>query len=262
MRPMSSALAGVGRGDGRLHQRVGDHAPVDPGPHVDDSPLRQLVELLDVVEADVLALGHLHRAEPGHEVVDEGGVGDRPGAELERLAEGVGQGGGLLVVEHAARDGVDVLGVGQPQQQLTRVELAPPRREELVDVARGVERVEEDVALALAHRAPGGLGEGRPRGIRGEVVLVAAQHLRPHPAQRHVVEAHGVAGDERAEHVGRTGGRSGGEPGEQPADAQRALDRGDLGGVEPGGGHALDEVAGRRAAPPTPRRGLGSTRSM
>ena len=183
MRPIisrSRASAGV---ISRLGLLVG-HPTVDPGAHVDDAPLGELVELLDVVEADVLALGHLHRAEPGDEVVDQRGVGDRPGAGLERLAVGVRDGGALLVVEHAARDGVDVVGVGQREQQLARVELAPPRRHELVDVARGVERVEEHVALALAHRAPRGLGERGARGVRGEVVLVGAQHLGAHPAQR------------------------------------------------------------------------------
>ena len=120
MRPIirrSRASAGVTTRLGLL----GGHPAVDPGAYVDDAPLRELVELLDVVEADVLALGHLHRAEPRDEVVDQCRVGHRPGAGVERLAVGVRDGGALLVVEHATRDRVDVVGVGQREQQLARV---------------------------------------------------------------------------------------------------------------------------------------------
>ena len=81
-------LAGVGRRDLGLGL-LGGHPAVDAGTHVDDTPLRELVELLDVVEADVLAVGPLHGAEPRDEVVDERRVGHRPGAGLERLAVGV-----------------------------------------------------------------------------------------------------------------------------------------------------------------------------
>ena len=78
MRPMisrSRASAGV------TIPTAGRRAPaVDPGPHVLHAVRREVVELLDVVEADVLALGGLHRGEPRDEVVDQCGVGHRPGA--------------------------------------------------------------------------------------------------------------------------------------------------------------------------------------
>ena len=74
---------------------------------------------------------------------------------------------------------------------------------------------------------------------------MVAQHVRADPPQHVLVEAHGVPGDERPELPRRTHRGVGGQPREEPADAQRPLDRGDLGAVEPGGGHALDEVAHR-----------------
>jgi hypothetical protein len=217
-------------------------APVGAGAHVDDTPRREVVELLDVVEAGVLPLGLGYGAEPREQVVDERDVGHRPLAGLERLAVGPREGGALLVVEHPAREGVDVLGVGEREQQLTRVERTPPRRHELVDLPGGLEGVEEGVPLALAHRAPGRLGQGGAGGLVGEVVLVGAEHLRAHPAQDVDVEAHRVPCDEGAQRSRSALGRARREPAEQLPHPQRALERGHLRVVQAGGGHPVDDV--------------------
>ena len=119
-----------------------------------------------------------------------------------------------------------------------------------------VEGVEEHVALALAHRAPGRFRECGARGIRREVVLVPAQHVGPDPAQRVLVEPHRVPADERPEHRRRTARRA-----STPArDSSRRMRSDPLiaatsGGSSRVGGHAVHEVTEGTQRHATPRRG-------
>jgi len=202
----------------------------------------QVVELLDVVEAHLLGRGLLDRTQPGREVVDERHIGDRPGALLQGLPVAHRDGGRFVMGEDTPGQARDVVGVDQAQQDLARIDLRPPGRHELVDIARGVEGVQEVLALSQAHRFPGGLGQGLAGLIRGEIVRMAAQHPLAQPGQLGLVEPDGMACNEGAEDGRGTLWRPAGGTSEQPPDAQAALDRRHLGVVHAGRGHPVDEV--------------------
>ena len=62
---------------------------VDAGPDVDDAVGLEVVELLDVVEADLLALDLLHRAEAGENAAPGAALGDQPRGAFHHAVERV-----------------------------------------------------------------------------------------------------------------------------------------------------------------------------
>ena len=137
------------------------------------------------------------------------------------------------------------LGVGQPEEHLTRVHLRPPGGEEGVDLEVVLEPVHELGAVAVADAGPGRVGERALHGLGRQVALVVAQHLGADPVEDGRVDPDRLAVDERAERRGRLGRRVRGGAGQQPPDPQRALDGGHLRGVQPRRGDAVEDVTER-----------------
>lgn len=91
---------------------------------------------------------------------------------------------------------------------------------------------------------------------------MGAQHTTARLVEFGAVEADGEADDEGPERLRCVHWGQGGRAGQQPPDPQAALDFGDLGLVQNGGGQPIDEVAerARRCTLSSPRE--GRTRSM
>ena len=94
------------------------------------------------------------QAQPRRQVVDQGGVGDAPGAGVEGQTVRRPQRRSVRRREDAGDVTPGAAGIGQPQQHLAGVDGPPPLGEEALDIAVVGEHVEEFVAVALAHLPP------------------------------------------------------------------------------------------------------------
>ena len=138
------------------------------------------------------------------------------------------------------------LGVRHPEQDLARVDLRPPLPQEGLDLEVVLELVEELVAVTLAVRGPGGLGQGPGdgRGGRGCAGGCAAPAARIRSRTGESSRTAWPATKAR-NCVGRVRGGVAGGPRQDAADPQRPLHRSNGRRVEAHGRDAVDDVAER-----------------
>ena len=150
-----------------------------------------VVQLLDLVEAAFLAGLVLDRPQPGGEVVDEGDVGDRPDPGLQRLPHRGEELGGVVRVEDPLGVPGQAARVGQPQEDLPRIQLGPPPLEERRDLEVVLEPAHELLALGVPALPVGRIREELDHRVAREVALVLAQRPGADLVEGLAAEPHG-----------------------------------------------------------------------
>ena len=251
---------------GVLACTTGRRGRARPGgwPHLGDAVAGEVVELLDLVEAALLAGRVLHRAEPRGEVVDERDVGDRP----RRRSRGRGP-------HEAASSSASPRRRGRPgrsgaarsgsasQSSTSRGSTCGHHSRRKASTSRWSSNRSRNSSRSPSRCAgPGGLGQGLGDRRGGLVALVLAQHLRADPVEDAASRA-GRRGRRRRR--GTASGASGTASRAARASTRRirrrALDRRHGRRVEALGRDAVDDVA-ERAQVTVSSPSEGSTRSM